>query len=244
MNRYRVVTHAHSSWSYDGSWQVADLAERLSFFGVHLLMMTEHSQRFDSGNMGLYRQECAAASNNKIRVLPGIEYSTPKNNIHILTWGIDEYLGEEVSVEAILDAVEACKGIAIFAHPSRRDAWKKFKATWARQLYGMEIWNRKTDNVARSPHACALIKEHRLRPVVSLDFHRKKQLYPLYNILKTKQDISRLTDKELVCLIRETTMAPRFLGLPADGSDGLLNRTTHCACLGLQKLHKVMFRSR
>lgn len=239
MAAFRVVLHAHSNWSYDGSWSVADIARRAESLGVHLLMMTEHSQRFDAGRMNEYIAECDAASTNRIRVLPGIEYSTKKNRIHILTWGVNRYLGEEVTVDDVLNSLDHDNGLAIFAHPERRDVWREFERHWAAKLYGMEIWNRKTDGLAPSRIALQMVRDFDIKPVVAVDFHRKNQIYPLYNLLETEEDIFTLSNRKLIELIGGKTLKPRFLGLPVDDSGRWVAAMTRSFCEGLNVILRI-----
>lgn len=244
MKTYRIVTHAHSTWSYDGSWTVAALAKTMSRFGAHVLMMTEHSQRFDRDRFDAYFDECQAASTGGIRVIPGIEYSSPNNEIHILTWGLNHYLEEEMPVDAILQEVQKAGGLAVFAHPKRRDVWNLFEADWAGKLHGMELWNRKTDSLVRSQRALDLIRKHDLRPIVSLDFHNKKQFYPLYNGLVTNRPLSALTDQEFLALMRDKGTRPYFAGLPVDDAPGLATSIAHAVCPALNNLHGFLRRKK
>lgn len=240
--RARIVLHAHSTWSYDGHWSVEKLARTVSGFGANVLMMTEHSQLFDHARMAEYRAECHAASGPRIRVIPGMEYSTERNETHILTWGVDDYLGEELSVDTILDAVARANGIAIFAHPNRRDVWKKFDPAWAKKLYAMEAWNRKSDGLAPSEPAMRLIAQHGLAPVVSLDFHRRRQLFPLYNVLEAPDDLLSRDESAIVELIRTSRLEPRFFGLPMDGSDRIMARLGRGIAGLANGLHKRLVR--
>lgn len=238
--RWRVVVHAHSDWSYDGHWRVGKLARTVSRFGAHILMMSEHSQKFDSSRLAEYRAECAAASTSTMRVIPGIEYSSPGNEIHILTWGLREYLGEEVPVDEILDAITHANGVAIFAHPSRRDVWKSFDPAWARRLDAMEIWNRKSDGLARSEAAWRLIQQHNLAPVASLDFHRLRQLFPLYNVLEAPADLMSLPNEAMLEAIKSKGLEPRFLGMPVDGSNRNSARLARGMSVMLSTVHNLM----
>jgi ATP-binding cassette subfamily B protein len=75
--------------------------------------------------------------------------------------------------------VQSANGIAVLAHPSRRQAWRKYDPTWSAALLGIEVWNRKTDGWAPSHAALRLITETRSLPFVGMDFHDRNQLFPL-----------------------------------------------------------------
>jgi hypothetical protein len=123
-------------------------------------------------------------------VVPGIEYSESQNRIHILTWGLDRFLGEGLATLELLERVKAQNGVAVLAHPSRRDAWKVYDSSWASYLIGIEVWNRKADGWAPSPAATALLNGTDLVAFASLDFHSAKQLFPLSMQLEIRGSIT------------------------------------------------------
>ncbi len=179
MKPLRVVLHAHSTWSYDGHWSLDRIARLYGMCGVDVVMMTEHDTGFDPASFDDYRAACAAASTRRCRLVPGIEYSSPDNDIHILTWGLDRFLAEHRPVSETLAAVTEAGGAAIFAHPIRRDAWAQYDPAWTEHLHGIELWNRKSDGVTPGTHAETLISETGLPPTVGQDFHKARHLWPL-----------------------------------------------------------------
>src|SRR5260370_5620688 len=121
---FLAVSHVHSNWSYDGSWSLEDLCAKFGRRGCRVLMMTEHDRGFTASRLDQYREMCARVSSSKILVLPGIEYSDAANRVHILVWGPVPFLGEGLPTSEMLSAVRAAGGLAVLAHPSRRDAWQ------------------------------------------------------------------------------------------------------------------------
>ncbi len=226
----RVYTHIHSTFSYDGKWPLERVASAFRSLGADLLLCSEHSQRIGSEGYAAYRRQCEALSTENFRIIGGIEYSTPKNYIHFPTWGLDEYLGEEVLAEDLLSAVREAQAWCIMAHPDRRDAWQDFNSDWpALGLAGIEIWNRKTDGLVPSENALRLARENGLDPVASVDFHDKKQLYPLYNALDASKSALGDSDAEILRRIRETPMAPMVsgFGVLADSAGSKLVLSAH-----------------
>jgi hypothetical protein len=116
-------------------------------------------------------------------VIPGIEYSDPDNIVHVLTWGNVPFLGENLPTRSMLEALREAGGVAVLAHPSRRNAWQRFDTAWSEYLHGIEIWNRKTDGWRPSPDASALITASGCAPFVGIDFHDRRQLFPLAMVL-------------------------------------------------------------
>lgn len=179
MKPIRTVLHAHSTWSYDGHWNLVDIARLYGRLGVDVVMMSEHDTGFDPDRFGDYRNACAEASTAGCQLIPGIEYSSPDNTVHILTWGLTEFLAEHRPIIETLKGVQKAGGAAILAHPVRRAAWKVFDPAWVPFLSGIEIWNRKSDGIIWSSEAWRLIQDTGLPATVGQDFHRLKQLYPL-----------------------------------------------------------------
>ncbi|NNF71360.1 MAG: hypothetical protein HKN02_04115, partial [Rhodobacteraceae bacterium] len=175
----RVVLHAHSTWSYDGVWGLPAIARLYGALGVRAVMMTEHDTGFDPARFGEYRAACAAASTARCTLIPGIEYSSPDNAVHILTWGLNDFLAEHRPVLETLQAVREKGGVAVFAHPARRNARSFFKDDWVPYLAGIELWNRKTDGVTVGAEALDLIRKTGLPATVGQDFHILRHLYPL-----------------------------------------------------------------
>jgi len=188
-----AACHVHSQWSYDGSWSLDALSARFSLRGYRLLMMTEHDRGFTADRLKQYREACSQASSNKILVMPGIEYSDATNRVHVLVWGPVPFLGEGLPTSEMLEAVHAANGLAVLAHPSRREAWKSFEPSWADRLLGIEVWNRKYDGWAPSQTAPALLGSTGAIPFVGLDFHTERQSFPLGMALDVHEDVSEET---------------------------------------------------
>jgi hypothetical protein len=174
-----AACHIHSDWSYDGKWSLAALVAKFERRGYRILMVTDHDRGFSELRHRQHREACLAASSERMSVLPGIEYSDASNIIHVLVWGPVPFLGEGVPTLDVLKAVRATNGIAVLAHPSRREAWRLVEHAWADYLLGIEVWNRKTDGWAPSSAASRLIKGASVVPFVGLDFHDRKQFFPL-----------------------------------------------------------------
>jgi len=185
-----AVSHVHSEWSYDGSWKLDELVREFSGRGYRVILMTEHDRGFTQSRWMDYRAACRAASTAQTLVVPGIEYSDPENVVHILTWGDVPFLGENLSTKTVLEAVRKAGGVAVLAHPSRKKAWQRFDAAWSEYLTGIETWNRKTDGWRPSPDAPALLAVSSCGPFVGMDFHERRQLFPLAMILDCQTPLS------------------------------------------------------
>jgi hypothetical protein len=206
-----AVCHVHSTWSYDGSWSLEDLSAKFSERGCRVLMMTEHDRGFSTDRLEKYRRACVQASSEKILVVPGIEYSDAANRVHVLVWGPVPFLGESLPTSEMLENVKIAKGVAVLAHPSRKNAWKCFEPHWASKLLGVEVWNRKYDGWSPSETAPALQHHADAIPFVGLDFHTQRQSFPLAMALDLESEITETT--VLDCL-RARRCAARAFGAP------------------------------
>jgi len=186
----KAACHIHSEWSYDGKWSLPKLAAEFGRRGYRVLLMTEHDRGFTQARLLEYRDACAQASSETVLIVPGIEYSDADNIVHTLVWGLVSFLGEALPTMELLQRVEAAKGVAVFAHPSRKEAWKKFDRQWCSKLLGVEIWNRKTDGWAPSKTAAPLIQGTSLLPFVGMDFHTQRQFFPLATELEIQSPIT------------------------------------------------------
>lgn len=242
MTRIRAVLHAHSTWSYDGHWPLEKIARLYGTLGIDAVMMSEHDTGFEPARFAEYRAACAAASTRRCTLIPGIEYSSPDNDIHILTWGLDRFLAEHRPVRETLEQVRAAGGAAIFAHPVRRQAWQKFDRGWVPLLSGIELWNRKSDGLTWGQEAWKLIGETGLPATVGQDFHRLKQLYPLTMQLKT--DPAASPEAQLVTALREGRGTPLAFRRPLLDGRGAPGDTPHRTLESLRRKFVALRRRR
>jgi hypothetical protein len=204
-----ATCHMHSKWSYDGSWTLEALSTKFERRGTRVLMMTEHDRGFSAARLAQYREACAQASSDRILVVPGIEYSDAANRVHVLVWGPVPFLGEGLPTSEMLDGVRAAGGMAVLAHPSRREAWKLFDTSWAECLLGVESWNRKYDGWAPSKTAPALLSSAGAVPFVGLDFHTNRQSFPLGMALEIEAPV---TEETVIECLRLRRCSPRAFG--------------------------------
>ncbi len=204
--------HVHSSWSYDGSWGLDALVETFGHRGHRALLMTEHDRGFSEARLAEYRETCVRATTNDVLVVPGIEYSDSANRVHVLVWGPVPFLGEGLATETLLELVADHGGVAVLAHPGRRDAWECFKPGWGERLTGIEAWNRKYDGWAPGEKGAALLSRTSCLPFVGLDFHTKRQLFPLAMAL----EVDAVDESSILDALRKRRAAPRAFGAALD----------------------------
>lgn len=208
-----AACHVHSAWSYDGSWSLQELSDRFHRRGCRIVMMTEHDRGFSEARLVEYRNACAQASSDEILLVPGIEYSDATNRVHVLVWGHVPFLGEGLPTGEMLANVKLSGGIAVLAHPSRKNAWQCFEPCWADMLLGVEAWNRKYDGWAPSETAAALLKTAGVVPFVGLDFHTQRQFFPLAMALDMEANKNVSEDTVVECF-RSRRCSARAFGSP------------------------------
>ena len=209
-----AVCHVHSRWSYDGSWSLPALSAKFRRRGCRVLMMTEHDRGFTAARLEEYRQACAQVSSEELLVVPGIEYSDAANRVHVLVWGRVPFLGENLPTGEMLEAVKAADGVAIFAHPSRKNAWECFEARWAGLILGIETWNRKYDGWSPSETAPPLLEKAGAIPFVGLDFHTQRQSFPLTMALNLHDQVTQITEDTVLECVRSRRCSPRAFRAP------------------------------
>lgn len=212
MTQIRAAAHVHSDWSYDGKWSLDHLAKAFSRRGYRVILATEHDRGFDESKRRDHRDACLQASSDQILIVPGIEYSDPSNVIHLLVWGDVPFVGTDSEPQRVLKAAKDFGGVVLFAHPSRKAAWKRFDPLWKEEILGIEFWNRKTDGWAPSPDAWALLESTRLTPFAGLDFHDSRQFFPMVTLLEVEGSIS---EKSILASLKAGGCSSKVLGFEA-----------------------------
>lgn len=207
-----AACHLHSLWSYDGKWSIDALVSSFGRRGYRMLMMTEHDLGFSATRYAEFRDACARATSTSMYVLPGIEYSDAANRVHVLVWGVP-FLGEGLETDVLLKEVARHGGVAVLAHPARKAAWECFRPEWAEGLLGIEAWNRKYDGWAPGSRGAELLARVPRVPFVGLDFHTRRQFFPLGMALELDTTINE--EAVLDCL-RNRRCAARAFGIPLD----------------------------
>jgi hypothetical protein len=180
MTAVRVAAHVHSEWSYDATWPLAAIADAFARRHYDVVLMAEHDRGFDERRWEEYGRACAEASDHRILVMPGMEYEDADSVVHVPVWGeAVPFLGSARPTLEMLRDARTADGFAVFAHPWRRDAISRYRSEWAPFLHAVEIWNRHYDGLAPHPDGRSLAEAEGLRPFVALDFHTRRQFFPL-----------------------------------------------------------------
>ena len=210
MKHIKALFHIHSTYSYDGEWSLEKLKNSAIKHGYNALFICEHNRNFSDKKFKSLIKECDNLSDDKVLLIPGIEYEDADNIIHICTFGLKNLISEYSSINDLLQKVVKENGIAVYAHPEGKHSYKKIDKNVFSLLNGIEVWNRKEDGIKPSKIAWSLYKKHKVTPFVSLDFHRKAQLFPLSILFR---NIS-LDKEEILESIRNGKLVSTAFGIP------------------------------
>jgi hypothetical protein len=70
------IFHCHTAFSYDCRLTFADYRRWSDAIGFQFVLLTEHSRERDDTQYQEYRRRAGAASDERLRFIPGIEYET------------------------------------------------------------------------------------------------------------------------------------------------------------------------
>jgi hypothetical protein len=191
MTSVRAVAHVHSEWSFDADWPLPRLAASFRRRGYDVVLMSEHDLGFDQARWTEYADACREASSPDLLLVPGIEYADQDNAVHLPVWGDVPFLGSGHCGLPLLRAAHEAGGFAVFAHPHRREAWRRFDPSWVPYLGAVETWNRKYDGWAPNRSAVHLADDTGVDAFVSLDFHTRRQFFPLSMVLEVEGAVDR-----------------------------------------------------
>jgi predicted metal-dependent phosphoesterase TrpH len=234
MRWIRLASHIHSSWSDDSSWTLPRLVVQLRRAGFQGALISDHDRTMTDDRWQRAQQECAAVGRaTGFLLVPGVEYQDPDHVTHVPVFGAAPFYGRSPDTGDLLRAAHTDGAATVFAHPARRDAWERFNAAWAPNLSGIEVWNRKYDGITPNTWAVRTATTYGLNSFVSLDFHGRRQLYPL--AMRVQSD-ARMTSADVVKALRNGDCRASAWGLtPERLSSGALGRVNR----GLEALRLV-----
>jgi len=229
MRRLRLASHIHTHRSDDSDWGLERLVRVLRRAGFHGALVCDHDRTMDDAGWRALQLECDRVGNDRRFVLiPGIEYQDPDHVVHLPVFGRAPFYGRSPVIGEVLRRVRGDGGAAVFAHPARREAWRRFEPAWATGLSGVEVWNRKYDGIRPGTWATAAAREHGIPSFTALDWHGPRQLYPLAMSVPAPPAgrNGRRGDDAVASLLEGRGVATAF-GMGVDRFDrGILGRAT------------------
>lgn len=169
------VVHVHSAYSHDSRDSLASLREFALARSLRFVGLTDHAEDFDSDRFSAYRAECAALSDDQVKLIPGLEFRFEGyTGLHLLALGLTRW----ITPAKPGDFIEQTRGVTaltIAAHPVlfKYHAPDEVLAS----IDAIEVWNAKY-NTRYLPDPMAIRLLHtvrRTRPdvvgTVGLDQH-------------------------------------------------------------------------
>ena len=173
------LLHVHSSFSYDSTTDLADIAQVARQQGISCVLMSEHNNKMTPADVKRLVSRCQELSDDRLLIIPGLELSFDHNFVHLLAFGVTEYIdsfAEGCTFRSLVDAVHRAGGVAVLAHPSHKHAWLRVSRDDLAAVDGIEIWNVKNGNrFFPNPDDVALLTRLRARSgqfaYAGLDWH-------------------------------------------------------------------------
>jgi predicted metal-dependent phosphoesterase TrpH len=189
MSERRGLVHVHSSFSFDSPTPLREVKTLAQGKGVSFVIQTEHSNEMTAGTHRRYLEEARGLADARFLMLPGVEYATADNRIHVLVLGVDVFwedlrLCPADRLVELLGRVRSAGGLSILAHPERADAIDRLAPGALELIDGIEVWNGKTDKLGPSPRGIVEVIRRRRRgqrvlALAGLDLHRPKDHLPV-----------------------------------------------------------------
>jgi hypothetical protein len=176
--------HAHSTYS-DGEFTLPELREVFLSEGCSFLCMTDHAEYFDQQSIDRYVSECESLSDNRFRLVAGLEYRCERN-VHILGYCSTKLTGA-TDPQEVIRHINSQGAISVIAHP--KDDCFPWIEDFETLPMGIETWNSKYDGrYAPRPGTFALLqrlqqRSPKMRAFYGQDLHWKKQFRGLRVIL-------------------------------------------------------------
>ncbi len=171
----RGITHAHSTFSFDGKLSVGDLQKLLTESGYEFCLMSEHIETLDRESIDRMLNEYARLPTDRCLMVPGIEI----DDLHILLYGIKSAPLYE-KLEDLAATLWANGAMVAISHPIK--LLRGVPPVILPWLSAVEIWNTRYDG-RHNPRfrSVQLFEELRkgnpsLVPLVGVDFHSTSDL--------------------------------------------------------------------
>ena len=145
----KCLLHVHSSFSYDSKTDLADVARTARKHGFACVLMSEHNNFMNVDSTAALVRRCEELSDETLLIVPGLELAFDQNSVHLLAYGIREYIDSATpgcTFASLVNQVRAAGGVPVLAHPTRRNAMSRVSLDDLRTLDGVEIWNVKSGN--------------------------------------------------------------------------------------------------
>jgi predicted metal-dependent phosphoesterase TrpH len=199
--KYRGLMHVHSSYSFDGTMRLEELASECRSRKLDYIALTEHAdaKHFSEEKMISFVKECERSSSEAFLMVPGLEYDC--EGMHILAIGIKNYFIEK-DLGSLIEGIHKRGGLAVLAHVSYYD---RIPYDELAGLDGVEAWNSRYDSrfspSRKSLNILSRFREKKkdMPAYAGLDLHARRSFGGITTTIKA----NKLSSEELVKSLRE-----------------------------------------
>ncbi len=133
------IVHVHSNYSHDGRDSLAALTAFAAERGIGFVGLTDHAEDFSEARWHEYVAECAGASTDAVRLVPGLEFRFADfRGLHLLAFGLARWIEPTTPDEFITLAPPASRFTAV-AHPILANY--EVPASVRGGIDAVEVWN-------------------------------------------------------------------------------------------------------
>lgn len=182
----RSALHLHSTYS-DGEFTLRELRDMFRREGCRVVAVTDHADAFDAPKLRRYVEECAALTDERILMLPGLEYGCIER-MHILGYGVTELIDTQ-DPETVIRHIATHGGVSVIAHP--KDTFFDWIAGFSTLPDGIEAWNTKYDGRhGPRPQTFEFIaglrqRKPELLAFYGIDLHWRRQFRDLHTLIES-----------------------------------------------------------
>lgn len=206
--------HLHTNYS-DGELSIRELVDLMGRQGIGAIAITDHlceqrtflgksarllSKTLSSASFPYYMETILNEAHRAWRdygmlVIPGVEITknsfSHKDSAHILALDIHNYIDPDQSVEDIIAAIHAQKGLAIAAHPvSTGVSEHQTYALWNNREKYSELFD--AWEVASGPLLFKEVRQSGLPVIANSDLHKAHQIESWKTIFTVEKDIEAI----------------------------------------------------
>jgi hypothetical protein len=174
----RVLAHAHSLWSHDGTLSLTNWVELARQIRCDVILLSEHEETgWTPDRYTDYVAACIAASTSDVKLIPGIEFS--QDGFHVLCYGLQQFPPRPSSAAQLAVAIHSQGRWLCLAHPGKY-RWQ-YPTSLLAAVDAVEVWNSKwIYDGTLGPHPNSLKLARGKALFVGQDVHKQKHLSPLY----------------------------------------------------------------
>jgi hypothetical protein len=113
------IFHCHTEFSYDSRLTFADYRRWSTTIGFQFVLLTEHSRGRSDAQYQEYRGQAIDASDEQVRLIPGIEYETRERH-ELIAVNARALPTEPLSLAEAVEFFRLRADLLVLPHPSRR----------------------------------------------------------------------------------------------------------------------------